>query len=146
MGKQATKPTTKRDANTQPSPQGVKHPSEPTVADLNLTCVVGALVAAGEIRQLPSGDDLMSFSVTVRANDQKTTSVPAVWFDPPKRARQWKAGDRIVIAGSVVRRFYRGGGGLGSSTEVVIRRGELLRHGGKARAVIDSAVAGLTHV
>jgi len=100
-------------------------PREPIT--LNSTTIIGSLSAEPDYRILPSGVTAASFSVTVRAAGEKTTAVPVVWYDPPKRFQTWQPQDDIVISGSVVRRFYRGAGGLGSSTEVVVRRGELVR-------------------
>jgi len=43
-----------------------------------------------------------------------------VWYDPPKRIARLAKGKTVVVRGAIVRRFFRGGGGLGSSTELVI--------------------------
>lgn len=89
-------------------------------SEVNISLVAGTLASEPEERVLPSGTRAVSFSLTVRAAKAKTTSVPMVWFDPPKRIIQLSVGDRVVAVGSVVRRFYRSGGGLGSATEVVV--------------------------
>ena len=103
--------------------------------DINVVLVAGRLVHDPESRTLPSGSVAVSFSMTVRTPGEKTTSVPAVWYDPPKRVLRWSAGDDVVTQGAVVRRFFRTGAGLGSATEVVVQRGELARHLRKASAV-----------
>lgn len=89
-------------------------------AELNTSLVLGTLAGEPEERLLPSGTRAVSFSLTVRSTVAKTTSVPMVWFDPPKRFSQLKVGQRVLARGSVVRRFYRSGSGLGSATEVVV--------------------------
>ena len=97
-------------------------------ADTNIALVIGALVAEPETRTLPSGSVAASFSVTVRTLGEKTTSVPMVWYDPPKRLFRWTPGEQVITHGSVVRRFFRSTGGLGSATEVVVQSAELMRH------------------
>ena len=110
----------------------------PDRADVNLALVSGSLASEPEARSLPSGSVAMSFSLTVRKPGHKTTSVPIVWYDPPKRVNQWKPGDVVVVSGQVVRRFFRGSGGLGSATEVVVVSAQLARHTAK----VDRLLAG----
>ncbi|WP_426572823.1 single-stranded DNA-binding protein [Aquihabitans sp. McL0605] len=86
---------------------------------MNVVVVFGALSRAPEVRELPSGDRLASFEVTVRTPDQPTESVPVVWFDPPDRALRLAAGAEVVVTGKVRRRFFRTPAGTGSRTEVV---------------------------
>lgn len=111
-----------------------------TTAALNESTIVGRLVAEPEFRDLPSGVVAASFSLTVRAPGEKTTSVPIVWYDPPKRLNSWAVDETAVVRGAVVRRFFQTGGGLGSSTEVVVRNAELWRHRAKAAAVLTKSV------
>jgi len=132
-------------------PMGINEATEPTEPNgdcesarpsgVNLSMVSGEIVTNVDTRVLPSGVTALSFSVTVRVLDEKTTSVPVVWYDPPKAAQRWGAGDRVIVHGSVVRRFFRGGAGLGSSTEVVVKHGALIRHRSKSRAVALRAAA-----
>jgi len=110
---------------------------------VNQSLLMGEIVAEPECRLLPSGSTALSFSLTVRVRDAKTTSVPVVWYDPPKAAGSWTGGDLVIVHGSVVRRFFRGGGGLGSSTEVVVKRAALHRQRSKRHAVISRAMADL---
>ena len=119
-------------------------PSPSAVADTNMALVIGRLVAEPESRTLPSGSIAASFSLTVRSTGEKTTSVPAVWYDPPKRVLKWVAGERVVAHGSVVRRFFRGAGGLGSATEVVVHQAELERHSAKAVRLVTRVNAKIT--
>ncbi len=109
----------------------------PVEEGLNLALLIGQLVADPESRTLPSGSRAVSFSVTVRTPGAKTTSVPVVWYDPPKRVMRWASGDVVIAQGSVVRRFFQTGAGLGSATEVVVQRAELIRHHGKTAALIQ---------
>lgn len=105
----------------------------------NCALVVGELVAPPATRTLPSGVTLLSFSLTVRTEGERTTSVPAVWYDPPKRALGWQAGEMVAASGCVVRRFYQVAGATGSATEVNVSRAQLLRHRAKAIKVIEDA-------
>lgn len=86
---------------------------------MNIVILKGVLSRAPESRELPSGDRLAAFEVTIREPDQPTASVPVVWFAPPERALRIAAGSEVVVAGRVRRRFFRTGGGTGSRTEVV---------------------------
>lgn len=86
---------------------------------MNIVILKGVLSRAPEPRDLPSGDRLAAFEVTIREPDQPTASVPVVWFDPPDRALRLVAGAEVVVAGRVRRRFFRTGAGTASRTEVV---------------------------
>lgn len=138
MGTTETSPT-----KATATSQGV--PTRKDRSDLNVVLVAGQLTSEPEQRILASGSVAFSFSLTVRAPGEKTTSVPAVWYDPPQRALRWAGGDAVVVQGSVVRRFFRGGGGLGSSTEVVVQRGELGRHRAKAERIRQHVGAQIEH-
>lgn len=125
--------TTPHDSATQPVAPHVNDAAAET--GVNVALLVGQLVAEPESRTLPSGSCAVSFSLTVRTPGTKTTSVPAVWYDPPKRVQRWASGDLVIAQGSVVRRFFQTATGLGSATEVVVQCGELIRHHGKAAAL-----------
>jgi single-strand DNA-binding protein len=86
---------------------------------MNVVVLHGALSRDPEVRELPSGDRLGAFEVTVRSPDQPTESVPVVWVDPPDRALRLAAGAEVVVAGRIRRRFFRTPAGTGSRTEVV---------------------------
>ena len=62
---------------------------------------------------------MVAFEVTVRAEHEPTSSVPVVWFDPPKRAAEMDTGTLVTVTGRVRRRFFRTAGGTRSRTEVV---------------------------
>ena len=86
---------------------------------MNVVVIKGVLSRAPEVRELPSGDRLGQFEVTVRASDQPTASVPVAWLDPPTRALELASGTEVVVCGQVRRRFFRTPAGTGSRTEVV---------------------------
>jgi len=108
----------------------------------NRAVIVGDLVTTPESRTLPSGGQLISFSLTVRLDGVASTSVPMVWYDPPSRTSRWRAGEAIVAAGSVVRRFYQAGGSVGSRTEVTVSHAHQARFKA-ARQIVVREVAAL---
>ena len=110
-------------------------------AGLNEAVLLGQLVAPAEFRDLPSGSEVASFSVTVRRPGHKTTSVPVSWIDPPESFRTWQVGDMVVCRGPVVRRFFRAGPSLGSATEVVVQKAALVRHKARAAKVLAVSTA-----
>ena len=61
--------------------------------------------------------------------------MPVVWFDPPAAAIKVGAGDEVVVAGEVRRRYYQSSGRLVSSTEVVAKTWARAGRAGRAGAV-----------
>ncbi len=110
------------------------------IAVCNQSIIVGDLVQLPETTELPSGDSLVSFSITVRAEGAKTTSVPLTWFDPPQKVFRWKEGDRIIAIGPVVRRFYRQAGFTRSRTDVAVTHAERLSQTKRAATVLQRAL------
>src|SRR5581483_12087847 len=76
---------------------------------MNLAVVAGTLSSDPEIRTLPSGDRLATLQVTVRPDDAPATSVPVALTAAPAWVDDAAAGDAIVVAGPVRRRFFRAG-------------------------------------
>jgi hypothetical protein len=112
-------------------------------AELPIACnqalIIGELVTEPETRSLPGGTELLSFSLTVRRQGAQTTSVPMVWYDPPKRVQSWKLGVHIVATGSVVRRFYRAGAVTASRTEVTVDHADLVTRRAAAKRIVSQA-------
>ena len=52
----------------------------------SITLVVGQLPHDPERRELASGSVVLSFDVSVRADDRRAESVPVAWSDPPAAA------------------------------------------------------------
>ncbi len=86
---------------------------------MNVVVLQGVLSRAPEERELPSGDRLVAFEVTVRTEGQPTDSVPVAWMSAPARAAAMDKGDAVVVTGRVRRRFFRTPTGTASRTEVV---------------------------
>ncbi|MEM7437251.1 MAG: hypothetical protein AAF436_19005 [Myxococcota bacterium] len=126
-----------------PEPSGASAPLAEVDAlpvACNRALIVGELVTEPDWRTLPGGTEIFAFGLTVRQADAQTTSVPLIWYDPPRRVRQWKLGMRIAATGPVVRRFYRAGGVTASRTEVTVEQAEVVSRAG-ARRVIDRTAA-----
>ena len=87
-------------------------------SDLNLAVVRGRLSSDPSRRELPSGDVVHQYEVTVRAASGPAESVPVARFTSG-RVPSLHEGDEVVVTGRVRRRFFRAGGVTASRTEVV---------------------------
>ena len=115
----------------------------------NVVALVGRLARPAEWRELPSGDRLVTYEVTVARPGEKAEGVPVVWLDAPAAAADHDVGERVVVVGRVRRRFFRAGGSTQSRTEVVadtvVSARQAKRARGaleKARGLLDEALAG----
>ena len=86
----------------------------------NLSVLVGVLSREPELRDLPSGDQVLSLELTIRPESGPAESVPLSWIAPPARATSWHEGEELLVVGRVRRRFFRTGGATQSRTEVVV--------------------------
>lgn len=84
---------------------------------MNVVVVRGRLSRAPQVRELPSGDVLVAYEVTVAKADGPADTVPVV--RPGGDPGGLEAGDEVVAVGRVRRRFFRAGGSTQSRTEVV---------------------------
>ena len=109
----------------------------------NVVALVGRLARPAERRELPSGDCLVAYEVTVERPGERAEGVPVVWVGAPARAADYDVGDRVVVVGRVRRRFFRAGGVTQSRTEVVAETVICARQAKRARAALDRARAGL---
>jgi hypothetical protein len=89
---------------------------------MNIAVVMGTVTRDAQSRMLPSGDELMSFDVSVRREGERTEVVPIVWIDRSDKLRDLSTDDNVVIFGRIRKRFYQTGAGLQSRTEVVADR------------------------
>jgi single-strand DNA-binding protein len=117
--------------------------SVPSVVDspFNLAVLVGRLSREPTEVQLPSGDRLVRFEVTVARADGPADSVPVSWLAAPARALGFAAGDQVAVVGTVRRRFFRSGGRLDSRTEVAANALVAVSHRAAARAVEQAGAA-----
>jgi len=111
---------------------------------MNITVVTGHLSRPPERRTLPSGDELVSYDVTVPRADERAESVPVVWPGAPASATDLQPGDLVVVLGRVRRRFFRAGGATQSRTEVLAERVVPARRATAARRLLSEASAGLS--
>ena len=109
---------------------------------MNVAVLVGRLARPAEERELPSGDRLVSYEVTVPREGERAESVPVVWFDAPASAATLDVDEKVVVIGRVRRRFFQAGGSTQSRTEVVADK-VLPARSKRARQVLLDAVAEL---
>lgn len=107
----------------------------------NVVVLVGRLARPALIRQLPSGDSLAEYQLTVPREGQRAESVPVVWEQPPAAASTHDTDAEVVVVGRVRRRFFRAAGRTDSRTEVVAEAVVPARQAKKARAMLADAVA-----
>ena len=86
---------------------------------MNLSVVTGHLSRPPEHRTLPSGEELVSYDLSVAGPDDRVESVPVAWPSAPASAADLAVGDAVLVVGRIRRRFFRAGGATQSRTEVV---------------------------
>ncbi len=107
----------------------------------NVVALVGRLARPAEWRDLPSGDRLVTYEVTVKRPGERAESVPVVWVGAPATAADHDVGECVVVVGRVRRRFFRAGGATQSRTEVVAETVVAARHAKRARGALERARA-----
>ena len=105
----------------------------------NVVVLIGRLARPAETRELPSGDRLVAYEVTVDRPGERAETVPVVWFGAPSSACDHGVDERIIVLGRVRRRFFRAGGGTQSRTEVVAEAVVSARHTKRAAAALQRA-------
>jgi single-strand DNA-binding protein len=105
----------------------------------NVAVLIGRLARPAEPRELPSGDRLVQYEVTVPRTSGKAESVPVVWFDAPAAAGDYYVDEKVVVVGRVRRRFFSTPGGTQSRTEVVADAVVPARQAKRARAALERA-------
>jgi single-strand DNA-binding protein len=106
----------------------------------NLSILVGTLSREPELRDLPSGDQILTLDLTIRPDGAPAESVPIAWFGAPAAAAAWPAGDELLVVGRVRRRFFRAGGVTQSRTEVVATSAIPTRRAATAGKVLSAAL------
>lgn len=110
---------------------------------MNIVLLRGRLSSEPRSRALPSGSRLVSYEVTTDISAGRRSSVPVVWFDPPRATPELTAEDEVLVAGEVQRRFFRTGGVTQSRTQVVATRIVPVRRAAQARRVVAALAASL---
>jgi single-strand DNA-binding protein len=107
----------------------------------NLAILVGTISRDPQVRQLPSGDEVLTLELTVRPPEGPAESLPVAWLGAPAAAAGWPAGEEVVVVGRVRRRFYRAAGATQSRTEVVAAVVVPTRRAATAAKAVRAAVA-----
>jgi single-strand DNA-binding protein len=110
---------------------------------MNVVVLIGRLARPAESRELPSGDRLVAYEVTVDRPGERAETVPVVWMDAPVSAVDHDVDERMVVVGRVRRRFFRAGGATQSRTEVVAEAVVNARHAKRVAAALERAQARL---
>jgi single-strand DNA-binding protein len=115
---------------------------------MNVTVVTGHLTRPPDRRTLPSGEEVVSYDLSVVSGEDRAESVPVAWPAPPPSATQLDVGEALLVVGRVRRRFFRAGGSTQSRTEIVAsavlplrRRAAVKRLLAEASAALDELVA-----
>jgi single-strand DNA-binding protein len=107
---------------TRPKPKS----EEVATRHRNEVVVCGRLSAGAVPKQLPSGDEIVTWRLVVDrgedAGNRKVDVVDCTTFGARVRrqALAWSEGDTIEVVGALRRRFWRGPGGLQSRCEVEV--------------------------
>jgi single-stranded DNA-binding protein len=105
----------------------------------NVVVLIGRLARPAALRQLPSGDSLVEYQLTVPRPGQRADSVPVVWEAPPPSAVDHDTDDEVVVVGRVRRRFFRSAARTESRTEVVAEAVVPARQAKRVRAALSAA-------
>jgi len=105
----------------------------------NVALLIGRLARPAEPKDLPSGDRLVQYEVTIPSETGRAESVPVVWFDAPAAAEDYDVDDKVVVVGRVRRRFFQAGGRTQSRTEVVADAVVPARQAKRASAAVNKA-------
>lgn len=109
----------------------------------NVVVLIGRLARPAEARELPSGDRLVAYEVTVERPGERAETVPVVWMGAPASAADHDVDERMVVVGRVRRRFFRTGAGTQSRTEVVAEAVVNARHTKRVATALERAQARL---
>lgn len=95
------------------------------MADTNAVELTGRISGEPSVREMPSGDELITLRVVVTRDGggPVDTIDLACWTAGARRAAlRFADGDRVRVEGSLRRRFFKAGGGAASRYEVEVRR------------------------
>lgn len=107
----------------------------------NVVVLIGRMARPPETRELPSGQRMVAYEVTVDRPGERAETVPVVWVDAPAGAGNHEVDERVLVVGRVRRRFFRAGGGTQSRTEVVAEVVVNTGHEKRAAAALRRAQA-----
>ncbi len=84
----------------------------------------GAVRAVPVVKELASGDVLVSFDLRVPGPDGKGAAVPVSWIGSAERAPEVVADEAVVVVGQVSRRFFQTR--TGSASRVDVRANQIV--------------------
>lgn len=126
-----------RDGSTR---EGRAGPTADDDEGANEVRLVGRVTSVPVVVDLPSGDALVSFRISVprspgaartaaTTTGQRVDSIPCSAWSAALRRRiaGWRPGDTVEIAGAVCCRFYQAGGATRSRVEVVASSARIIR-------------------
>ena len=89
--------------------------------DFNLVVLSGRLAAPPELRVFDSGNRLVRYLVTVSTDEprRRVDVLPVTLWEPAEDDLEAEAGQRLVVTGTVQRRFWSNPNGRRSRLEVV---------------------------
>jgi single-strand DNA-binding protein len=88
---------------------------------VNVVILAGRLAEIPEVKDMPSGDKVTRFRLSVPDPGKRVLPLPVSAWDRMARkgCERLQEGDEVLVRGHLVRRFFRDGGGGRSVTEVV---------------------------
>ena len=92
------------------------------MVSVNVVVLAGTVSAEPVRRTLPSGDEVTELRVSIPEEGKRVLPLPvSIWADADGAAQavDLRRGDRVLVHGRLVRRFYRSGAGARSLMEVV---------------------------
>jgi single-strand DNA-binding protein len=92
------------------------------LATVNVVVLAGTVSADPVNRRMPSGDEVTELRLSVPEAGRRLLPLPIAAWHATVGARaldEIAKGDRVLVHGQLVRRFYRSGAGARSLTEVV---------------------------
>jgi single-strand DNA-binding protein len=96
---------------------------------LNTVHVVGRLGQQSQTKEMPSGDEITTFTVVVPRSGKLREGSPRVdslacqtmRAGIRNKVHAWEPGCWVELEGTLRRRFWQGGSGLASATEIEVR-------------------------
>ncbi len=137
---------TKTQTKTRPRTTRAQADDVADVALANDVRLVGRLTAAPVLVELPSGDALVTFRISVprgappqgtrgrREPGQRVDSVPCAAWSPRLRRSilTWRTGDLVEVSGAVRCRFFQSAGAVRSRVEVEAAAARIMRRSSAA--------------
>ena len=137
--KKTTTPRKGRSRDRAPRDRRLQPRADDGDEGANEVRLVGRLTSVPVVVELPSGDALVSFRIsvprvpgatrTVTTTGQRVDSIPCSAWSAALRRRiaGWRPGDTVEVTGAVCCRFYQAGGATRSRVEVVASTARIIR-------------------